>query len=203
MKKITTLALVITSLVTFNTFAEERQSGEHSTKGLISASQALKQAQKSSSAAFDSIELVEKEDGTKLYILTPEKQDVIKPVVLDGKSGKDLGKALLKGKYGLQDILSSVNNTHKGRIVAAHKQFIPEIGVVYIVELQNQVNDSSSTLLMIDANTLQVIDSEKMDLKEMDIFGEHYDDFSVFFDYESMHFGHSDIDIDDEPEHRS
>ena len=164
MKKLATLTLVISSLLGINAHAASTEINTQ--REYMNAAQALTQIQRIKPANYDAIELVEGKNGTLVYYATVEEKP-LEAIVIDSQSGNNLTKTYLTSKYTLGDALESVSKTHQGKAVAAHKEFEAEFGVIYLVEIENQHEEFTSTILAISADTLQVIDSEKLNVHEM------------------------------------
>ncbi|MEZ8101892.1 hypothetical protein [Vibrio bivalvicida] len=167
MKKLTTLSILIGSMISFSAMATSTDdSNKANLLPTMSAEKALSQIKKLKPASYESIELIEQEDGRFLYVATAKQQAEQDTIFFDATSGKDVTQTIQKVNFSLQEVLAQVGKTHQGFIVSAYSDLAPELGTIYMVELKESYEEPLSTLLVIDAKTLKVIDSEKVDRVE-------------------------------------
>ncbi|KLN64553.1 hypothetical protein [Vibrio sp. VPAP30] len=167
MKKLTTLSILIGSMISFSAMANStNDSNKANLLPTMSAEKALSQIKKLKPASYESIELIEQEDGRFLYVATAKQQAEQDTIFFDATSGKDVTQTIQKVNFSLQEVLAQVGKTHQGFIVSAYSDLAPELGTIYMVELKESYEEPLSTLLVIDAKTLKVIDSEKVDRVE-------------------------------------
>lgn len=168
MKKLTTLSILIGSMIGFSAMANSMEdSNKANLLPTMSAEKALSQIKTLKPASYDSIELIEQEDGRFLYVATAKQQAEQDTIFFDATSGKDVTQTIQKVSFSLQEVLAQVGKTHQGLIVSAHSDLVPELGTIYMVEIKESYDEPLSTLLVIDAKTLKVIDTEKVDMQEM------------------------------------
>ncbi|OAJ96277.1 PepSY domain-containing protein [Vibrio bivalvicida] len=167
MKNLTTLSILIGSMISFSAMANStNDSNKANLLPTMSAEKALSQIKKLKPASYESIELIEQEDGRFLYVATAKQQAEQDTIFFDATSGKDVTLSIKKVNFSLQEVLAQVGKTHQGLIVSAHSDLVPELGTIYVVEIKESYDEPLSTLLVIDAKTLKVIDSEKVDRVE-------------------------------------
>lgn len=177
MKRITTIGLTLSALISLNVFAAE--SKEKQEFDYMGAGKALSYIQKIKPAIYDGIELTDGKEGKPVYIAYPAEQNSVAFTIVDGQSGQDLSSSYPVARYDLAAVIESVEQSHEGKIVSVHKEFTPETGYIYLVELEHQHDDLAMTLLAINADTLKVMDSERFDVDEYD---QQEEDFTLTFD---------------------
>ncbi|MCG7586887.1 PepSY domain-containing protein [Photobacterium sp. OFAV2-7] len=157
MKKTPIIAACLLGALTFSSslLAKETQ-----IDSVIGTRAALEKAAQVHTADYTSIELFPGKANRMLYLAEGEANGRQVLTVLDAKTGKDITAEFNKSDKSLTQAIDAVSNTFSGKVVSAYKEFIPHYETVYAVELQQEEQE---LIVLLDPNTLQVIEVETFD----------------------------------------
>lgn len=141
-------------------FSSSLLAQETKTDNVISAQAALEKAMQVQSAIYTTIELIPGKEDRMLYLAEGEKDGRQVFTVLDANTGKDITQSLKNGGKSLTQAIEAASNAFSGKVVSASKEFVPYYETVYTVVVQQ---DEQELMILLDLDTLQVIEVETLD----------------------------------------